>query len=114
MLHPMDILHNVKTGRFHPIAFRQAPMPGLVDLNAEAQRYKSLGHHTEGFETKELALENIKSDPAHMRLIEGLEYEWDETEDPTPARVEFIPKSLMIPDPNLPVEPEPESVFLEL
>ena len=110
----MGILHNTKTGRFHPIAFRQAPMPGLVDLNAEAQRYKSLAHRPEGFETKELALENIRSDPAHMRLIEALEYQWDEAEEPIPARVEFIPKNLMIPDPNFPVEPEPESIFLEL
>lgn len=114
MLCPMGILHNVKTGRFHPIAFRRAVMPGLADVSSEAQRYKSFGHHPEGFETKELALEDIKSNPAHMRLIEGLEYEWDEAEEPIPARVEFISRNLMIPDPNLPVEPELESMFMDL
>jgi len=93
MIYPMGILHNIRTNRYHPIAFRPAPMPGLVDLSSSssAQRFKSLGHHTEGFDTKELALENIKSFPNDMKLIEGLEYEWNDEEEPIPARTEFIP-----------------------
>ena len=54
-MYPTVILHNVKLDRFHPMPFRMYPMPGGSDL----PRYKSIGHHTEGFETLEQAKEYI-------------------------------------------------------
>lgn len=53
------ILQNTATGRFHPIVFRRAPMPGNSDGDSEPKRYKSRGHHTEGFESSELAVAHI-------------------------------------------------------
>ena len=48
------MLLNTKTHRWHPILFRPAPMPG--DPEMKIPRYKSKGHHTEGFETEDEAL----------------------------------------------------------
>lgn len=47
---------NKKTNRFHPIVFRWAPLPG-PQKDGIPIRYKSQGHHTEGFDTRE---ESIK------------------------------------------------------
>lgn len=54
MKFPGGILINTATGRFHPIIFRcgtppSGPLEGGVD------RYKSKGHHTDGFDTLEEA-----------------------------------------------------------
>lgn len=51
MTYPAGILTNTVTGRAHPILFRPAPMPGGADDGYRAHRYKSMGHHTEGFAT---------------------------------------------------------------
>ena len=39
-------LHNDKTDRWHPIFFVESPLPG----DCLAVRYKSKGHHTDGFD----------------------------------------------------------------
>lgn len=61
-------LHNVKTDRFHPIVFREAPLPGLPGDDVPI-RHKSQGHHTRGFDTRneaiaecEKILEQLKPD----------------------------------------------------
>jgi hypothetical protein len=72
---PSGILLNTATQRFHPIIFREAPMPAGADDNWSHQRYKSLGHHTVGFDTLEEAQAYIKSD---ARLFDsGAVWEWD-------------------------------------
>jgi len=71
---PTGILHNTKTGRFHPITFRIAPMPGNAE-QGPAYRHKSLGHHTEGFDTLEQAQEWVTNDPNCDDR--GTTYLWD-------------------------------------
>lgn len=84
MKYPTGVLINEATGRFHPISFRLAPLPssGGIDAysEAEVQRYKSIGHHTVGFDTE---------DEAHAFIAEqdqmkecGLVWKWDGTDIP--------------------------------
>jgi hypothetical protein len=40
------------TGRWHPVFFRPAPMPGGADGGREFCRYRSVAHHAEGFATE--------------------------------------------------------------
>ena len=47
-------LHDVEHDKWHPIVFRLAPTPSGME------RYKSVGHHTEGFDTREGAIECCK------------------------------------------------------
>ena len=54
------MLHNEKLDRFHPLFFRPAPMPGGKDADMMAQRYRSHGHHTDGFATLEEAEEYMR------------------------------------------------------
>jgi hypothetical protein len=53
----IKILHNTKLNKWHPIFYFESPLPGggIEDL----VRYKSNGHHTTGFDTRELAVKNI-------------------------------------------------------
>jgi hypothetical protein len=53
------MLHNTVNDKYHPIVFRYAPPPS-GDLENKAQRYKSAGHHTEGFDSREIAVEAAK------------------------------------------------------
>jgi hypothetical protein len=84
-MYPTGILQNTKTGRFHPIAFRPAPLPSEADRDMGALRHKSIGHHTAGFETLELA----KADIADRGWKDcGTVWEWD-GED-VPAMIEWF------------------------
>jgi len=56
---PGGILTNKATGRFHPIVFRWGPAPS-GPLDGGVERYKSLGHHTDGFDTLEEAQATFK------------------------------------------------------
>lgn len=89
MLYPTGILKNNKTGRFHPISFRLAPVPSSTEKDA-AQRFKSIGHHTIGFDTLEAAREWVSSKD-ELRLIEVV-WQWDG--DGVPAMVEWFSLSL--------------------
>lgn len=51
----MMILRNTKNNRYHPIVFRESPLPGIPDPNLPV-RSKSYGHHTEGFSTRDEAV----------------------------------------------------------
>jgi hypothetical protein len=89
-MNPAGILKNTKTGRYHPILFRRAPMPGNSDADLALQRYKSAGHHTAGFAT----LEEAQSDLARPQYAEqgykdsGAIWEWDG--ENVPAMVEWF------------------------
>ena len=56
---PTAIIRHDRTGRWHPIVFRPTPLPGGKDSDMGVRRYKSLGHHTEGFLTLEEAQAHI-------------------------------------------------------
>jgi hypothetical protein len=45
-------LKNLQTGKFHPIVYRFYPLPNECPV----PRYKSFGHHTNGFVFREEAL----------------------------------------------------------
>lgn len=75
------MLINIKTNRWHPIVFREAPLPG----GGGPRRHKSKGHHTMGFDTREEALleaakiaEDVKAEALGPVLtsLEG-DFPWD-------------------------------------
>lgn len=75
-MYPSGILKNAKTGRYHPIVFRRAPMPseGFADQN-QVQRHKSIGHHTDGFDTIEQAEDHLRQSPETED--KGARWDWD-------------------------------------
>jgi hypothetical protein len=54
-LFPVNLLLNTSTNRMHFIVFRPASAPS-EDEKDEAHRYRSLGHHTDGFDTRDEAV----------------------------------------------------------
>lgn len=89
--YPTIIVHNTKTDRYHPMPFQYYPFPGGPghrDLES-SYRFKSIGHHTEGFATLEKAIAHVKSKPE--LVLDGGMLEW--TGDETPAAVLFFDKA---------------------
>lgn len=90
---PTGILKNTALNRFHPILFRMAPMPGGVGLDSSVCRYKSYGHHTEGFETLELAEKHIADNFEKQRLYAtGVVWDWDGKDVPAIVTFFAVPK----------------------
>jgi hypothetical protein len=87
---PAGILENVATGRFHPIVFRRAPTPGEADETLPAQRYKSRGHHTDGFKTVEEAKDFIAEHPDWL----DTQIHWEWSGDDMPAMVAWFSTNL--------------------
>ncbi len=88
MKYPTGVLENAQTNRFHPISFRCSPAPsGPMEFNGtKLERHKSLGHHTEGFDTIEEAQEWIKNHESCEFM--GDVWLWDGTD--IPAMVQWI------------------------
>lgn len=86
-MYPAGLLYNIRTNRYHPIIFRFAPTPGPLN-NKPIQRHKSLAHHTDGFETKELAVSYIYE--SKYKFVYGLEFEWDSEKEPIPAIITYL------------------------
>jgi len=74
MSSPVGFLKNAQTNRYHPIIFRPAPPPS-GDEDLTAKRYRSAGHHTEGFVTLEEALECVRQQPQLTNV--SVVWEWD-------------------------------------
>jgi len=91
---PVCMLKNTKTGRFHPIVFRPGPAPSSRD-EEDVQRYKSSGHHTEGFDTLEEARASVKERP-EWHLFDIM-WNWNPDEEDIPAIVEWFAASDMMP-----------------
>jgi len=51
------MLFNLKESTYHPILYFESPLPGNPD---NIVRYKSKGHRTNGFKSREEALNTIK------------------------------------------------------
>lgn len=49
------MLHNQAQNTYHPIVFAMAPLPGDAQVEG-AMRYRSRGHHTTGFSSREDAV----------------------------------------------------------
>jgi hypothetical protein len=74
------ILKNDDTGRYHPILFRPAPRPSDDVEEGKACRHRSVGHHTDGFDTVEKAQEMVGQRPDLFDT--GLLLTWDGFETP--------------------------------
>jgi len=77
------ILKNTLTNRFHPIIFHEAPFPGQsVDRKiGSVVRYRSYGHHTNGFDTLEQAQDYVRTEHKGYVLLDGIG-DWDGVETP--------------------------------
>jgi hypothetical protein len=98
MIYPTGILKNTETGGFHPIPFRMAPMPGGADSAMTMQRYKSVGHHTDGYPTIDEAKAYIatKHSEDHHMIFTGDIWDWDG--NGMPAMVEFFSLDRLVKD----------------
>ncbi len=69
-------LVNTKTGRHHTLVFRPAPFPG--GGTQPVLRYKTLGHHTVGFDTRSESMTHAHelADPRGWEVVD-VDYEWD-------------------------------------
>lgn len=89
----MRILTNVATGRFHPIYFRMAPLPGGAELSS-GSRYKSSIHHTAGFGTLDEAVshiaENAQAEGSPVAGVTDSGRRWDWDGEGVPALVEVF------------------------
>jgi hypothetical protein len=65
------MLQNDATKRFHPIVFWECPMPSQA--LGSAVRWKSKGHHTEGFEKREDASVSIQDLAKRHVEMEGMQ-----------------------------------------
>lgn len=77
MITIVGMIHNVKTDTWHPVIFRDAPMPGPDGY--KLGRVKSHGHHTTGFATRAEAEADVEQHP-HLQGVpfdREWVYEWD-------------------------------------
>ena len=79
MIYPTVILKNTATGKYHPMPFRFAPRPS-DEAKDETCRYRSIGHHTDGFAT----LKDAKTFISEQKKLKetNLIFSWDGTESP--------------------------------
>lgn len=69
---PTGIIKNTNTGKYHPIIFRNYPLPNGLNDN----RYKSIGYHPESFITKAITWIWILKHMDRLKYC-GRIYEWD-------------------------------------
>ena len=84
----ITILYNEKLNRWHPILFREAPLPGPPSPDKPI-RHKSCGHHTVGFEERADAEAECRKMAEHdelhdAKIIDEL-IAWDGEEIPAMA-----------------------------
>jgi hypothetical protein len=65
-------------GKFHPIVFHRSPRPS--DGENKICRFRSSGHHTDGFATLELAKALVSKKPEWKDC--GIVWHWDGLESP--------------------------------
>jgi hypothetical protein len=84
------MLHNRKLDRFHPIFFYASPKPSECD--DDVCRFRSYGHHTEGFVTRAEADADIASDCADGKnWNSGVDFEW--SGEGSPASTYYFARS---------------------
>lgn len=91
------MLYNTANKTWHPIFYQEAPMPGSEDDSKNGFiRLKSKGHHTSGFETKELAMADVPNLKQKMEehlylnvaLKTDVDIEWDGSGVPADVTIE--------------------------
>lgn len=83
-------LHNLKMNRYHPIVFREAPQPSYKE--GGLMRSKSIGHHSEGFDTREEAIEDCQRKAKEMKAELCIEKDFTWDGEGVPAMVVFFKK----------------------
>jgi hypothetical protein len=76
------MLKNTTTNRFHPIIFWECPMPSQA--LGSAVRWKSKGHHTEGFEKRDdasAAIQDLAKRHSDMDDLQGAIYFQDDVNE---------------------------------
>lgn len=90
------MLFNTANNTYHPIAYRDAPLPGPAE-NGKPRRVKSIGHHTAGFSSFEAAEAHVREVPEFAKA-EVVELDpclaWDGAD--IPASVAYIQDGKLI------------------
>lgn len=89
------ILHNTGQDTYHPIIYRDAPLPGPSDPGTP-RRLKSIGHHTSGFPSLAEAQENVRTDERMSGAVQQLEppIAWEGAD--IPADVAFLEGNALV------------------
>lgn len=85
----VGMLHDTANNRFHPILFSWRPQPS-GEPSDTAQRYKSRGHHTVGFDTREVALVGAAELIKHVDGVPCLEKDFPWDGEGVPAMVVYF------------------------
>lgn len=101
----IKMLYNTKLKRWHPIFYYDKDFPGGAEANkGDLIRFKSKGHHTEGFEKREDAVEacnqlqnRIKGIESWRRIITDYDkpendLQWDGEDIPADTELITRPK----------------------
>ena len=83
-------LHNIRTGRFHPILFRPAPRPSDTVGLGIVCRHRSAGHHTDGFQDKDVSDAYI-AENSDAYWPTGIVFAWDDASGEVPAATLDLP-----------------------
>jgi hypothetical protein len=92
----IGIIKNSVKNTFHPIMYVESPLPGPIESQPEIYRFKSKGHHTSGFATREEALAETQKIVTQVKEkwgsiiyldVENDFFEWDG---------EFIPADVLV------------------
>ena len=57
------MIHDTHTGRFHPVILKESPLPGPPSPDKPV-RFRSHGHHTTGFGSRDDAIASIRDEMA--------------------------------------------------
>lgn len=98
------MIRDSHTGRFHPVILKESPLPGPPS-DDKPVRFKSHGHHTTGFESRDDAIASIVNEMAQQ--LPGLRYltdlgdsdkdmKWDSSKEGLPTISEVIDESSIV------------------
>ncbi len=88
----MAMLHNTATNKYHPILFGRSPLPS-DDGEGASCRYKSIGHHTAGFDDRSdaVAFSYVEMEKRDGGLCLQKDFAWDSGD--MPAMVVFFTRN---------------------
>lgn len=82
----IGMVHDVENGRWHPIVFEEAPLPGPPSADKPV-RHRSKMHHTTGFDSREAAVDSARGELADRipgaRFALAADFAWDGEGIPT-------------------------------
>lgn len=69
------MIHNVVTDRYHPVIYKPSPQPSWSQ--GDLLRFRSMGNHTEGFDTHEEALDFVNN-----KMVKDVQNTIDKADSP--------------------------------